>query len=159
MPSTLVRERILCPPKVGAARVASPAPVLSSWGKGRRLLGRETVACVLEKETDVRHGRQREKGKVTGGYRRSDVRVATVTLGGCRCPHQRSVLWGCHHLLALRAVVRVVPTMQPAVVGARTSGSAGSEGSGALSWIRPWILGKSRKVMSRSPALYRCRCR
>jgi hypothetical protein len=67
MPSTLVRERILCPPKVGVAKVASPARTLSSPGKGRQLLGRETVSCGLEKETGVRHDRQREKGRVTGG--------------------------------------------------------------------------------------------
>ena len=66
VPSTLERERMLGPPKFGAARVASPAPELSSLGKGP-LLGRETGACGLDKEICVRQGMQRAKGRITGG--------------------------------------------------------------------------------------------
>ena len=66
MPSTLERERMLGPPKFGATRVASPAPELSSRGKGP-LLGRETGACGLDKEMCVRQGMQRAKGRITGG--------------------------------------------------------------------------------------------
>ena len=67
MPSTLERERILGPPKVGAARVASPALRLSSWGKGGWLLGLETGACGLGRDKCVRQGMQRAKGRITGG--------------------------------------------------------------------------------------------
>ncbi len=56
LPSTLERERILGP-EIGVARVASPAPALSSWGRRRQLFRRETVSCGLDKETGVRHGR------------------------------------------------------------------------------------------------------
>ncbi len=67
VPSTLERERISDPPKVGVARVASPALRLSSWGKGGPLLGRKTGACGLGKETRVRQGIERAKGRITGG--------------------------------------------------------------------------------------------
>ena len=66
VPSTLERERMLGPPNFGAARVASPAPELSSRGKGP-LLGRETGACGLGKGRCVRQGMQRAKGRITGG--------------------------------------------------------------------------------------------
>ncbi len=51
VPSTLERERMSGPPKVGTARVASPALRLSSWSKGGSLLGMETSACGLDKGT------------------------------------------------------------------------------------------------------------
>jgi len=67
VPSTLERERISGPPKVGAARVAGPALNLSSWGRGGPLLRMEPGACGLGKETCVRQGIQRAKGRITGG--------------------------------------------------------------------------------------------